>query len=183
MGARCRAFSAAADADRQLVRSRSEVEVPFDLRPTLCETRDALHVLRKTLFVRGHAAAMEEIDTLIGLAQDRATQAIGEIDRAQLRTPILAVAAGSALPAGVVVASALPTRLGELSEQGMGLSIFCANANCGHLRSLDMEELVATYGTHYDFTREKRLASKLICKRCRAVGGRLVVVADERPRY
>lgn len=157
--------------------------MPLNLRTTLCETRDALHVLRKTFFVRGHVVAMEEIDTLIGVAQDRVTQAIGEIDRAQLRKPVLTVRGNSALPAGAVVASALPTRLGELSEQGMGLSIYCANASCGHLRSLDLQELVGTYGTDYDFTAEKRLVSKLVCKRCHAVGGRLVVVADERPRY
>ena len=34
--------------------------MPITLRTTLCETRDALHVLRRALFVRGHIDAMEE---------------------------------------------------------------------------------------------------------------------------
>jgi hypothetical protein len=51
------------------------------------------------------------------------------------------------------------------------------------LRSLDLDALIENYGTHYDFITERRLASKLVCKRCQNVGGRLVVVSDKRPRY
>lgn len=54
----------------------------LSLRTTLCETRDALHVLRRALFVRGHIEAMEEIDSLIGIAERKAVHAIGEMDRA-----------------------------------------------------------------------------------------------------
>jgi len=77
--------------------------MPFTLRTTLCETRDALHVLQRTLFVRGHTAAMEEIDSLIGVAQDKAVQAIGAIDQAEFRRPILVVVANPADPAAIVL--------------------------------------------------------------------------------
>ena len=157
--------------------------MPLTLRTTLCETRDALHVLRRALFVCGHTAAMEEIDSLIGVAQDKAVQAIGAIDRAEVRRPILVVVANPADPAAIVLSIAQPAKLGELRDQGMGLSVYCGNPRCGHLRSLDLDGLIETYGTHYDFITEKRLASKLVCKRCQYVGGRLVVVSDKRPRY
>lgn len=157
--------------------------MPLTLRTTLCETRDALHVLRRALFVCGHTAAMEEIDSLIGVAQDKAVQAIGAIDRAAVRRPILVVVANPADPAAIVLSIAQPAKLGELRDQGMGLSVYCGNPRCGHLRSLDLDDLIETYGTHYDFITEKRLASKLVCKRCQHVGGRLVVVFDKRPRY
>ena len=157
--------------------------MPLTLRTTLCETRDALHVLRRALFVRGHTAAMEEIDSLIGVAQGKAIQAIGAIDRAEFRRPILVVVANPADPAAIVLPIAQPAKLGELRDQGMGLSVYCGNPRCGHLRSLDLDGLIETYGTHYDFITEKRLASKLVCKRCQNVGGRLVVVSDKRPRY
>ncbi len=157
--------------------------MPLTLRTTLCETRDTLHVLRRALFVRGHAAAMEEIDSLIGVAQDKAVEAIGAIDRTEFRRPILVVVANPADPAAIVLPIAQPAKLGELRDQGMGLSVYCGNPRCGHLRSLDLDGLIETYGTHYDFITEKRLASKLVCKRCQNVGGRLVVVSDKRPRY
>jgi hypothetical protein len=157
--------------------------MPVTLRTTLCETRDALHVLRRALFVRGHIEAMEEIDTLIGVAEDRAVHAIGAIDRAEIRKPVLVAVANPAEPAGIILPIAQPRKLGELRQQGMGLSVYCGNPRCGHLRSLDLDGLVETYGTHYDFLTERRLASKLVCKRCQNVGGRLVVVTDKRPRY
>ena len=157
--------------------------MPITLRTTLCETRDALHVLRRALFVRGHIEAMEEIDSLIGVAEDKAVHAIGNIDRAEIRKPVLVAVAHPVEPAGIVLQMALPKNLGELREQGMGLSAYCGNARCGHLRSLDLDVLIEVYGTHYDFNTERRLASKLVCKRCQNVGGRLVVVSDKRPRY
>ena len=157
--------------------------MPLTLRTTLCETRDALHVLRRALFVRGHIEAMGEIDSLIGVAEDKAVHAIGNIDRAEFRKPILEAVANPAMPEAIVFPVALPTKLGELREQGMGLSAYCGNARCGHLRSLDLDSLIEIYGTHYDFISERRLASKLVCKRCQNVGGRLVVVSDKRPRY
>lgn len=157
--------------------------MPLTLRTTLCETRDALHVLRRALFVRGHIEAMEEIDSLIGVAEDKAVHAIGDIDRAAFRKPILVVVANPAMPEAIVFPVALTTKLGELREQGMGLSVYCGNPRCGHLRSLDLDALIEIYGTHYDFITERRLASKLVCKRCQNVGGRLVVVSDKRPRY
>lgn len=157
--------------------------MPLTLRTTLCETRDALHVLRRALFVRGHIEAMEEIDSLIGVAEEKAVHAIGDIDRAEFRRPILVAVANPTMPEDILVPVALPTRLGELREQGMGLSAYCGSARCGHLRSLDLDGLIELYGTHYDFTTERRLASKLVCKRCQNVGGRLVVGSDRRPRY
>jgi len=126
---------------------------------------------------------MEEIDSLIGVAQDKAVEAIGAIDRTEFRRPILVVVANPADPAAIVLPIAQPAKLGELRDQGMGLSVYCGNPRCGHLRSLDLDGLIETYGTHYDFITEKRLASKLVCKRCQNVGGRLVVVSDKRPRY
>ena len=157
--------------------------MPFTLRTTLCETRDALHVLRRALFVRGHMEAMESIDTHIGFAEDEAVQAISAIDRAEFRPPILVAVANPVVSAAIVVPTALPTKLGELRDLGLGLSAYCGNPRCGHLRSLDLDALIETYGTHYDFISERRLASKLVCKRCQHVGGRLVVVSDKRPRY
>jgi hypothetical protein len=157
--------------------------MPLTLRTTLCETRDALHVLRRALFVRGHIEAMDEIDSLIGVAEDKAVHAIGDIDRAAFRKPILVVVANPAMPEAIVFPVALTTKLGELREQGMGLSVYCGNPRCGHLRSLDLDARIEIYGTHYDFITERRLASKLVCKRCQNVGGRLVVVSDKRPRY
>ena len=157
--------------------------MPLTLRTTLCETRDALHVLRRALFTRGHTAAMEEIDSLIGVAQGKAAQAIGAIDQAEFRRPILVVVANPTDPAAIVLPIAQAAKLGELRDQGMGLSVYCGNPRCGHLRSLDLDALIETYGTHYDVITEKRLASKLVCKRCQNVGGRLVVVSDKRPRY
>jgi hypothetical protein len=157
--------------------------MPVTLRATLCETRDALHELRKAVFVRGHIGSMEEIDTLIGVAEDKAAHAIGDIDRAKLREPALVAIASPAVPEDMPGHVALPARLSELRDQGMGLSVYCGNARCGHLRSLDLDDLIVTYGTHYNFMSERRLASKLVCKRCRTIGGRLVVVSDKRPRY
>ncbi|QKD02704.1 hypothetical protein EB235_15325 [Mesorhizobium loti R88b] len=150
---------------------------------TLCETRDALHLLRRALFVRGHIEAMGEIDTLMGVAEDKAVHAIGNIDRAEFRKPVLAAVANPAMPQDIIVPVAAPAKLGELREQGMGLSVYCGNTRCGHLRSLDLDGLIEIYGTHYDFNTERRLASKLVCKRCQNAGGRLVVVSDKRPRY
>ena len=157
--------------------------MPITLRTTLCETRDALHVLRRALFVRGHIDAMEEIDSLIGVAEDKAVHAIGNIDRAEIREPVLVAVAHPVEPAAIVLPIAQPKNLGELREQGMGLSVYCGNTRCGHLRSLDLDGLIDIYGTHYDFNTERRLTSKLVCKRCQNVGGRLVVVSDKRPRY
>ncbi|WP_155256368.1 hypothetical protein [Mesorhizobium loti] len=157
--------------------------MPLTLRMTLCETRDALHLLRRALFVRGHIEAMGEIDTLMGVAEDKAVHAIGNIDRAEFRKPVLAAVANPAMPQDIIVPVAAPAKLGELREQGMGLSVYCGNTRCGHLRSLDLDGLIEIYGTHYDFNTERRLASKLVCKRCQNAGGRLVVVSDKRPRY
>ncbi|WP_156389036.1 hypothetical protein [Mesorhizobium sp. Root695] len=129
-----------------------------------------MHVLRRALFVRGHIEAMEEIDSLIGVAEEKAVHAIGDIDRAEFRKPIL-VEASLAMPEDILVPAVLPTKLAELREQGMGLSVYCGNGRCGHLRSLDLDGLIEIYGTHYDFITERRLASKLVCKRCQMLEG------------
>ncbi|SDA55044.1 hypothetical protein [Mesorhizobium qingshengii] len=157
--------------------------MPLTLRTTLCETRDALHVLRRALFISGHTKSMEGIDSLIGVAEDKAVQAINAIDRAEIRRPVLVAVANPAAPAAIVLPIAQPKKLGELRDQGMGLSVYCGNPRCGHLRALELDGLIEIYGTHYDFITERRLASKLVCKRCQNAGGRLVVVSDKRPRY
>jgi hypothetical protein len=54
--------------------------MPLTLRTTLCEARDALHILRKAISVRGHIEHMEDIDTLIGVAEGEAVRAIKLID-------------------------------------------------------------------------------------------------------
>ena len=108
--------------------------MPLTLRTTLCETRDALHVLRRALFIRDHTEAMESIDTHTGFAEDEAVQAISAIDRAEFRRPILVSVANPAEPTGIVVPTELPTRLAEPRELGLGLSSYCGNPRCGHLR-------------------------------------------------
>lgn len=113
---------------------------------------------------------MGEIDSLIGVAEDRAVHAMIGMDRARLRTPIPVVAIKPSVPDDDVMASAaLSPNLGELRGQGMGLSMYCGSAG-GHLCLLDLDDLIEVYGTHYNFTTQTRLASKLVCKRCQTVG-------------
>ena len=63
--------------------------MPLTLRTTLCETRDALHILRRNISARGHMDRMLEIDCLIGLAEDKAARAIALIDAAPDVEPLL----------------------------------------------------------------------------------------------
>lgn len=56
--------------------------MPFTLRTTLCEARDACRVLRRAVIARGHIDEMWEIDCLIGLAEDKASTAITALDTA-----------------------------------------------------------------------------------------------------
>lgn len=50
--------------------------MPLSLRTTLCETRDALHLLQRSVRARGHIDAMYEIDCLVGLAHEMAVKAV-----------------------------------------------------------------------------------------------------------
>jgi len=61
--------------------------MPITVRTTLCETRDALHILRRNVSARGHIDGMLEIDCLIGLAEDKAARAIASIDAAPDEQP------------------------------------------------------------------------------------------------
>lgn len=56
--------------------------MPYTLRTTLCETRDALRILRRVVNAREHIDGMWEIDCLIGLAEDKVARAIVLIDAA-----------------------------------------------------------------------------------------------------
>lgn len=51
------------------------------LRPTLCEIRDDLHVLRRMVAARGHIETIQGIDALIGIAEAEAIKVVGRIDR------------------------------------------------------------------------------------------------------
>ena len=154
--------------------------MPVTLRATLCDTRDVLHVLRKSVFTGGHMQAMERIDSLIGVAEDEAVHAINAIDRVEVAKPVRVEPESQADP---IPAMPLPRTLVELRGAGMALNAYCGNARCGHLSSLNLDDLIELYGTHYDFGTERRLASKLTCKRCQQTGGKLAVVSDRRARY
>jgi hypothetical protein len=57
--------------------------MPLTLHTTLCEARDALHTLRRSVSDRGHIERMFEIDCLLGLAEDKAVSSIKAIDAAR----------------------------------------------------------------------------------------------------
>jgi hypothetical protein len=61
---------------------RRQPMAPPTLRSTICETRDALHALRKTVLARGHVGPIKEIDVLLGIAEELTIQAIRQIDSA-----------------------------------------------------------------------------------------------------
>ena len=54
--------------------------MPFTIRATLCEIRDDLHALRRTVAARGQIEAIQAIDALIGVAEAEAIRAIRRID-------------------------------------------------------------------------------------------------------
>lgn len=55
--------------------------MPLTVRTTLCDIRDDLHALRKTVASRGHIEAIQAIDALIGVAEIEAVQAIRRLDQ------------------------------------------------------------------------------------------------------
>jgi hypothetical protein len=56
--------------------------MPLTLKTTLCETRDALRNIRRSVSSGGHIGAMEEIDCLVGLAETLALRAISSLEAA-----------------------------------------------------------------------------------------------------
>ncbi|MFK0690860.1 hypothetical protein ACFX5Q_22050 [Mesorhizobium sp. IMUNJ 23033] len=50
--------------------------MPLTVRTTLCEIRDDLHALRKTVAARGQIQKIQAIDPLIGVAEAEAVHAI-----------------------------------------------------------------------------------------------------------
>ena len=54
--------------------------MPLTVRTTLCEIRDDLHALRRTVAARGHIETIQAIDALIGVAEAEAIRAIRRID-------------------------------------------------------------------------------------------------------
>ena len=55
--------------------------MPLTVRTTLCDIRDDLHALRRTVAARGHIETIQPIDALIGVAEMEAVQAIRRLDR------------------------------------------------------------------------------------------------------
>jgi hypothetical protein len=55
--------------------------MPLTIRATLCDIRDDLHALRRTVAARGQIEAIQAIDALIGVAEGEAIRAIRRIDR------------------------------------------------------------------------------------------------------
>ncbi|WP_164547158.1 MULTISPECIES: hypothetical protein [unclassified Mesorhizobium] len=55
--------------------------MPLTVRTTLCDIRNDLHALRRTVAARGHIEAIQAIDALIGVAEAEAVQAIRRIDQ------------------------------------------------------------------------------------------------------
>jgi len=56
--------------------------MPLTVRATLCEIRDDLHALRRTVAARGQIETIQAIDALIGVAEGEAIRAIRRIDLA-----------------------------------------------------------------------------------------------------
>jgi hypothetical protein len=56
--------------------------MPLTVRTTLCEIRDDLHALRRTVAARGQIETIQAIDALIGVAEGEAIRAIRRIDLA-----------------------------------------------------------------------------------------------------
>ena len=56
--------------------------MPLTARTTLCEIRDDLHALRRTVAARGQIETIQAIDALIGVAEGEAIRAIRRIDLA-----------------------------------------------------------------------------------------------------
>ncbi len=54
--------------------------MPPTVRTTLCNIRDDLHALRRTVAARGHIETIQAIDALIGVAESEAVRAIRRID-------------------------------------------------------------------------------------------------------
>ena len=56
--------------------------MPLTVRTTLCEIRDDLHALRRTVAARGQIETSQASDALIGVAEGEAIRAIRRIDLA-----------------------------------------------------------------------------------------------------
>jgi hypothetical protein len=56
--------------------------MPLKLRNTLCEARDALHMVRTAIATRDQFRSIQDMGALIGLAEVQSIQAINAIDTA-----------------------------------------------------------------------------------------------------
>ena len=70
--------------------------------------------------------------------------------------------------------------LADLKTYGMQLIGHCGGVNCGHARVLPLDELIETYGTHYSFINERRIAKALRCGRCKHKGGTITLAPKTR---
>jgi ABC-type cobalamin transport system ATPase subunit len=58
-----------------------------DLRHTLRQARDVLHELRRNVAAAGHAESMQEIDSLVAVAEIEVERKLKESERAQPKPP------------------------------------------------------------------------------------------------
>jgi len=66
---------------RPVVVSSGRLPMSPTVRTALCDIRDDLHALRRTVAARVQIETIQAIDALIGVAEAEAVRAIGRIDR------------------------------------------------------------------------------------------------------